>query len=369
MHIAAAEWILRLPEGRALDLLDAGCKAVLIVLWSHTKWKREQDASCEECYPSAATVADATGSTLKATRKRLARLVAARWARHEKRANGEWGWALAWREPFPLQGYTPPVPALPLQGPSTAPPGSQHYPSRGTKQETNEDIERSSEQESASKSAPAVVVASKPSKSRARKPIEVKPTQEPLPIPGAEPRPAPEPDQPQLVADRLRQRQAETREALAMPKPGHAVLDAKRRSKINARIAEHGLEACFRVIDVDAAECLEQGPNGKSWVYWNLDTPFSDAANFERRLNRWREDGDHVVWGVQQPTGSSAHRARGSSMPGQNERLRASAEADNRGREQAEAERQAQLEYLRASGKLPRLPDPPADIAGDEVSF
>jgi hypothetical protein len=157
VHIAAAEWILRLPEGRGQELLDAGCKAVLLILWNHARWTEQRNATCEECYPSAATVADHTGSSLKATRKRLARLAAAGWIRHERRANREWGFALAWRVPFalPLEGHTPGgETALPLQGPSTTPPGSKHCPSRGTKLSTNEAIEQSREHTTEGEPAP-----------------------------------------------------------------------------------------------------------------------------------------------------------------------------------------------------------------------
>jgi hypothetical protein len=192
------------------------------------------------------------------------------------------------------------------------------------------------------------------------------PSQPTLPIPGTSPPASPAakpPDPAQLVADRLRQRQTETRAALGMPKPGTSVLDAKRRGRINARITTYGLEACFRVIDVDAAECRDQGPEGKSWGYWNLDTPFSDAANFERRLNRWREDGNHKVWGVE--SSRTDHRSRGSSMPGQNERLAEAADRDNAERERMEAELQAHLAKIRGPNYVP----PPRVDEDEECTF
>jgi hypothetical protein len=84
-----------------------------------------------------------------------------------------------------------------------------------------------------------------------------------------------------------------------MPVTGtKSVLDANRRGKINTRIADYGLDACYRVIEVDASDCLKQGRGGSSWGYWNLDTPFRNATNFEQRLNRWRDDGKHVPWGA-----------------------------------------------------------------------
>jgi hypothetical protein len=223
VHIAAAEWILRLPEGRGQELLDAGCKAVLLILWNHARWTEHRNATCEECYPSAATIAAHTGSTLKATRKRLARLAAAGWIRHERRSNREWGFALAWRVPFalPLEGDTPGGETpLPLQGPSTAPPGSEHCPSRGTKLSTNEDIEPSREHITAGEPAPVdghpCTVADSPEVIPAR--VDPSPSGPPATPPPTghseqpDPRPSPPPG-------RARKRKAPA------PKPGQTALD------------------------------------------------------------------------------------------------------------------------------------------------
>jgi len=101
------------------------------------------------------------------------------------------------------------------------------------------------------------------------------------------------------VFEQLAARIVEVKRDLGIkPAIGPRTLSPRDRANIEARIAEHGggaegVEACRRVIEVDAAECTAQGPKGKGWPYWNAQTPFRNAANFERRLSLWREDGDH----------------------------------------------------------------------------
>ena len=68
------------------------------------------------------------------------------------------------------------------------------------------------------------------------------------------------------------------------------------------------------MIDVDEADCRRQGQHGKGWAYWNADTPFRNAANFDARLLRWREDGNHAVFGFpteRKPRRDGARRDHG----------------------------------------------------------
>lgn len=268
MHIAAAEWILRLPEGRGRELLDAGCKAVLLVLWNHARWKDERDATCEECYPSAPTIADQTGSSLKATRKRLARLVSARWVLHEKRANREWGWALAWRRPFPLQGDAPGVLAGPLQVPQAAPPVATDSPHRGTKPSTNEPIEPSHEHTRASQPAvptdsPSALEPPPPRprprerKPRPPRPAVPKPGQTGLDLPDTPPTDPLEVAMVEILADQERLRaQAYAAAGLRPPKfPGPITVAGKAiRVSLRQALRIHGPEVCRRVLAFRGAE-------------------------------------------------------------------------------------------------------------------
>jgi hypothetical protein len=91
------------------------------------------------------------------------------------------------------------------------------------------------------------------------------------------------------------------------PAIGPRILGKSERRNIDERIREHGkrpdssidhdagVTACKRVVDVDEADCVRLRSISQ---YWNATTPFRNAANFEGRLMRWREDGDHQVWGA-----------------------------------------------------------------------
>lgn len=91
------------------------------------------------------------------------------------------------------------------------------------------------------------------------------------------------------------------------PAIGPRILGKTERRNIDDRIREHGkrpdgsidfdagVEACKRVVDVDEADCVRVREISQ---YWNATTPFRNSANFEGRLMRWREDGEHQVWGV-----------------------------------------------------------------------
>jgi hypothetical protein len=96
------------------------------------------------------------------------------------------------------------------------------------------------------------------------------------------------------------------------PAIGPRVLGKSERRNIDDRIREHGkrpdgsidldagVTACKRVVDVDEADCVRLRSISQ---YWNATTPFRNAANFEGRLMRWREDGDHQVWGAKPAKG------------------------------------------------------------------
>jgi hypothetical protein len=138
---------------------------------------------------------------------------------------------------------------------------------------------------------------------------------------------APVRDAAQEVFDHLRARVIATKRDMGIkPAAGPSVLSPTQRRNIEARIAEQqkiagrgdgieaGVEACKRVIDVDEADCRRQGPRGKGWNYWNADTPFRNAANFDARLLRWREDGNHAVFGFpteRKPRRDGARRDHG----------------------------------------------------------
>lgn len=118
-----------------------------------------------------------------------------------------------------------------------------------------------------------------------------------------EPDPTPQADPADEVFAHLRDRILATKRALGI-KPVRApkiLADADRR-RINDRIREYGdgdpaagVEACKQVIAVDEADSRRAG---KISAYWNATTPFRNVANFENRLLRWREDGDHAAFGV-----------------------------------------------------------------------
>lgn len=119
------------------------------------------------------------------------------------------------------------------------------------------------------------------------------------------PPPEPKADPADEVFAYLAERIVQTKRDLGIkPARGPRILDKTDRRAINTRIVEYGegdeakgVECCKQVIDVDEADCRRGGVNSPSWRYWNAKTPFRNAANFEQRLMRWREDGDHAVFG------------------------------------------------------------------------
>ena len=112
----------------------------------------------------------------------------------------------------------------------------------------------------------------------------------------------PKADPAEAVFAYLRERILATKTDLGI-KPVRAprILSKTDARAINARVVEYGdgdeaagIEACKQVIDVDEADCRRQGEISG---YWNATTPFRNAANFENRLQRWRADGKHSVFG------------------------------------------------------------------------
>ena len=114
------------------------------------------------------------------------------------------------------------------------------------------------------------------------------------------------------VFEYLRERIIATKIDLGIkPAIGPRVLSGPDRKRIEARIAEYGegsidkgVEACRRVIDVDEADSRRIGEVSE---YWTASTPFRTDGqkinNFENRLMRWREDGEHQVWGARRAKG------------------------------------------------------------------
>jgi hypothetical protein len=110
------------------------------------------------------------------------------------------------------------------------------------------------------------------------------------------------------------------RELGIKPARGPTVLSVADRRRIEQRIAEYGagdvdrgVEACRQVIEVDEADCRR---NQEISSYWNASTPFrtdgTKINNFASRLDRWREDGEHVPFGAR---GSSKRStARGTNQ-------------------------------------------------------
>jgi hypothetical protein len=327
-------------------------------MWDHILWEIEHTTTGRSrvhghsCYASAETLAEEIGSTERAVSDRQGKLSKAGWIRRDGR-----GWAMSWAVPFAPECRTQPRPrkhrsangvapeCLPV---STAVLGEQH---RGANELTNDlsknevieptDTARERDKtltspdiahrdlkpdnpvpsppDSHDQAQPVAPTANPPAPPSPSKPKtrrkRATPEQPSLPMQGAD---LPAEDKPktpaELVHERMVQRQTEVRAALGMDPPGKSVLDAGRRAAINARIAEHSLEACYRAIDVDAFECRRQGRDGESWAYWNLDTPFRNAKNFEQRLGKWRADGSHAVWGVPKPASTGGDWGRGSGI-------------------------------------------------------
>jgi hypothetical protein len=108
-HLKAALWVSAIPERRG-DAVDAGCKGVFQAYWNHADFEADRDATGEECWPSAETIAGEIGSTESAVIDRRRKLVAAGWMCRDGR-----GWALAWMTPFgQSRSSATPVTATPV---------------------------------------------------------------------------------------------------------------------------------------------------------------------------------------------------------------------------------------------------------------
>jgi hypothetical protein len=189
---------------------------------------------------------------------------------------------------------------------------------------------------------------------------------------GVEPQPPPTPRR-DLAADVLAAFNATVAGLRAWAgKPTHydpVLMTVGRRKEIEGRIA--GIDAapaqklmlCSRVFDVQVHQIKSHGPGAKTdgakrdWTSMRTSTLFAEK-NFTRWLDRWSDDGDHELWFQTR----ADHRSRGSSMPGQNERLAEAAERDNAERERMEAELQAHLAKTRGPNYVP----PPPRVDEDE---
>jgi hypothetical protein len=114
-------------------------------------------------------------------------------------------------------------------------------------------------------------------------------------------KPEPKRDYAQEVFEHLAARIIATKTDLGIkPAIGPRILSKADRKNIEARIAEYdtpdeGVEACKRVIAVDEADCRRAQEISR---YWNAQTPFRNVTNFENRLMRFRDDGNHVAFGT-----------------------------------------------------------------------
>jgi hypothetical protein len=180
-------------------------------------------------------------------------------------------------------------------------------------------------------------------------------------------------DRPTQVLDYLNSVKAALRARLGIRVASAHNMTPKVRKWIADRIkdlggGDIGVSACKRVIDVQAKDAERAGKDTEAngWRYLGVDMfSFDDA--FARKLELWREDGEHRSFGYatarrgERPARTD-HRSRGSSMPGQNERLAEAADRDNAERERMEAELQAHLAKIRGPNYVP----PPPRVDEDE---
>ena len=316
VHMGAYAWIQRAAP-RGAGRLGEADKPTLMHLWSFADFRSRCDAHVR---PSRARLCADLGCSLGALKKRLARLAASGWRRRTGR-----GWDLAWREPFTLRPQSEPAPTGADQpahvGEEPAPIGAEVVPlrprsgpevgpDRGRHDQTIE--QKGIDQNQDHDHVPSATLAptSEGRESTRSRPSRPRVSQQQLFDGQPEVTAAPVRDAAQEVFDHLRARVIATKRDMGIkPAVGPSVLSPTQRRNIEARIAEQqkiagrgdgieaGVEACKRVIDVDEADCRRQGPYGKGWNYWNADTPFRNAANFDARLLRWREDGNHAVFG------------------------------------------------------------------------
>jgi hypothetical protein len=328
VHLAAVLWILPLPTPKGGSINDSD-KVLLVQLWSHASLDLRGDASHRRVYPSRARLMASTGAGLSALKERLERLAKAGWIRRAGR-----GWDLAWVVPFTAResvatddentdedwqesvpdDYQPElVVGTNLRQESVATSGHLKNTGKNTDQIKNADLDH------------VEIAVAAPSPPEPRPPdvrsTESPPTQEGRGrmsqrslFPDEASRPTgPVRDPAQEVFDYLAARIVAAKVELAIkPAIGPRVLGKSERRNIDDRIREHGknpngsidldagVTACKRVIDVDEADCIRVRSISQ---YWNASTPFRNAANFEGRLMRWREDGDHQVWGAKPAKG------------------------------------------------------------------
>lgn len=331
VHLKAAAWILSLVCRRGRTITQAD-KPVLLALWSAgADYTLEDDCPARKTWISRAELAERVGATMDALADSLKRLARFGWIRRLGR-----GWALAWRIPFTQRCRIEATDASGVRALAGLDTGSScRDESPAPKVQALDPIELAKVQAldqparacaDQKKQKSEIGSEEKHNLSRARgrtSDLESRrlPNDRSAMHKGQQGLfadevviPAPEPAKclAEVVFEHLRARIIQTKFDLGIkPATGPRVLDKRQRHAILSRIEEHGggdegVEACKRVIAVDEADCRRQGPKGPSWSYWNASTPFRNPSNFEGRLDRWREDGDHAVFGVR--GGSSPRR-------------------------------------------------------------
>ena len=314
VHMGAYSWIQRLPTRRGSTTLAEADKPLLMHLWSFAPFRLRGDASATQVHPSRERLVSDTGATLTATIKRLARLTAAGWIRRRGR-----GWDLAWRVPFTARAAIPQrIEEAPEEGPGPIPQGIEGSPPRSLKgsdktpqgidmitpdQTKGEDQTNHTDHVGLAEPTP---IAAGVESNRTR-PARGHMSQQTL-FGEATTAPSKPRDLAAEVFEYLRERIIATKTDLGIkPARGPSVLSPADRRNIEARIREQqtiagrgdgleaGLLACKQVIDVDEADCRRKGEVSQ---YWNATTPFRNASNFDARLGRWRENGEHQIFGT-----------------------------------------------------------------------
>jgi hypothetical protein len=324
VHFGAVAWIIPLRTPRGAEALSEADKPLLMHLWSFAPFKLTGDASHRQVFPSRARLARETGSEPDAVKARLRRLAKAGWIRRV----GD-GWDLAWMVPFTKRVPGTQVPeseACGLETPGIQVPGDRESPGIQipppgiqvpghliTPEQTKE-LDHTKDRDHVEIAVPAPSTDDEPStavrstESPPRRAGRGRMSQRSL-FPDEPSKPTgPTRDPAQEVFDYLAARIVAAKIELGIkPAIGPRVLGKSERRNIDDRIREHGknpngsidldagVTACKRVVDVDEADCVRLRSISQ---YWNATTPFRNAANFEGRLMRWREDGEHQVWGA-----------------------------------------------------------------------
>jgi hypothetical protein len=327
-HVKAREWIKRLPARRGDDL-DAGCKEVLQAHWDHVGWDIERAATGRECWPTAETIAEEIGSTVKAVRDRISKLRAAGWMRRDGR-----GWTLAWVTPFavevpprsqvpPESDYHPSGERVPPEWHETTTAVASDYHPSGTKlsHEQSDELPHEPTPRAPETTSPGVTPPDTgpppaglspgcelaiPIGSSANSPSQPLPVAElpeseapgsSPPSPPTKPRkrkpPAPKPGQTSLIIEvearetedvaelldlheRLRQTAQHHHGLRATPLPSPTSGDGRSlRLRLRKAVAEHGAEACRRALERRAAEWRED-PGALS--RWSTDSMWSPKS-------------------------------------------------------------------------------------------